>query len=73
MPLGTFGPAGFCSEKGAGDAFRAVIDADGKQRVRVIGGSYFFKPGHVRMGFMRPFNGAVLIYDPFGKPRSIFV
>lgn len=28
-------------------AFRAVIDADGRQRVRILGGSYFFRPGHV--------------------------
>jgi len=26
---------------------RAVIDADGKQRVRILGGSYFFKPNHI--------------------------
>lgn len=28
-------------------AFRATIDADGRQRVRILGGSYFFRPGHV--------------------------
>jgi len=25
----------------------ATIDADGVQRVRILGGSYFFKPGHI--------------------------
>ena len=25
----------------------ATIDADGVQRVRIVGGSYFFKPGHI--------------------------
>ncbi len=29
------------------EVFRAVIDADGKQRIRILGGGYFFKPGHV--------------------------
>ena len=29
------------------EVFRAVIDADGKQRVQILGGSYFFKPRHV--------------------------
>ncbi len=27
--------------------FRAVIDKDGVQRVDIVGGSYFFTPGHV--------------------------
>ena len=25
----------------------ATVDADGVQRVRIVGGSYFFKPGHI--------------------------
>jgi plastocyanin domain-containing protein len=25
----------------------ASVDADGVQRVRILGGSYFFKPGHI--------------------------
>lgn len=29
------------------NAFRAVIDADGTQRVRILGGSSFFRPGHI--------------------------
>ena len=29
------------------EIFRAVIDADGKQRIRILGGGYFFKPNHV--------------------------
>ena len=29
------------------EVFGAVIDADGKQRVQILGGSYFFKPRHV--------------------------
>lgn len=30
-----------------GETFTALIDADGKQRVAILGGSYFFKPDHV--------------------------
>src|ERR1039457_6040467 len=26
---------------------RAAVDADGKQRVSILGGSYFFKPDHI--------------------------
>jgi len=31
----------------ADDIVQAVIDKDGKQRVEIVGGSYFFKPRHV--------------------------
>jgi plastocyanin domain-containing protein len=29
------------------DVVQAVIDQDGKQRVEIVGGSYFFKPHHI--------------------------
>jgi len=29
------------------EPYRAVIDSDGVQRVRVVGGSYFFRPNHI--------------------------
>lgn len=29
------------------ETFRAVTDADGVQRVEVLGGGYFFKPNHI--------------------------
>ena len=32
---------------GAEEIFHAVVDADGKQKVAMLGGSYFFKPNHV--------------------------
>ena len=34
-------------EVDAGDTVRAVVGADGKQRVEILGGSYFFKPDHI--------------------------
>jgi plastocyanin domain-containing protein len=37
----------FAEESAAGEAFTALIDSDGKQRVEILGGSYFFKPDHI--------------------------
>ena len=31
----------------AGDTVQAVIDTEGKQRVEIVGGSYFFEPRHI--------------------------
>ena len=33
---------------------------------------YFMKPGYVRMEFVKPFNGAVLIYDPAGRQARLW-
>jgi plastocyanin domain-containing protein len=33
--------------QGEKEKVAATIDADGVQRVRIVGGSYFFKPGHI--------------------------
>ena len=38
---------GFAEQPAPGDTVRAVIDADGKQRVQIRGGGYFFKPKHI--------------------------
>jgi len=35
------------SALGDEDVFRAAVDADGKQKVAMLGGSYFFRPSHV--------------------------
>ena len=37
----------FAQEKTQEEIFQAVIDADGKQRVRILGGNHFFRPSHV--------------------------
>ena len=37
----------FAENSTAGDIVQAVIDKDGKQRVEILGGSYFFKPHHI--------------------------
>ena len=38
---------GYAAEVKEKKEFRAVIDKDGVQRVEVIGGEYFFEPGHI--------------------------
>ncbi|MDO8438005.1 MAG: quinol oxidase [Nitrosomonadaceae bacterium] len=38
---------GFAEQYATGDVVQAVIDVDGKQRVQIRGGSYFFTPNHI--------------------------
>jgi len=33
---------------------------------------YFMKPGHIRMEFIQPFNGAILIYEPTRKQARLW-
>ena len=37
----------FAEDRDSGKAVRAMVGADGKQRVEILGGSYFFKPDHI--------------------------
>ena len=39
--------AGAACAQGEKERVVATIDADGVQRARIAGGSYFFKPGHI--------------------------
>ena len=48
------------------ETYRVTLDSRseaGGEKIRY----YFKKPGFVRMEFMEPHNGAVLVYDPFNK------
>lgn len=38
---------GFAEQSAPADTVQAVIDADGKQRIQILGGSYFFMPKHI--------------------------
>lgn len=40
-------PAGLVHAEPKEEVFRAVIGSDGTQRVRILGGSYFFRPNHI--------------------------
>lgn len=51
-------------------AFRAVIDADGRQRVRILGGSYFFRPSHVIVKAGAPVELSVSL-EPGIVPHSL--
>jgi len=37
----------FAADPDSGKTVRAMVGADGKQRVEILGGSYFFKPDHI--------------------------
>lgn len=41
------GQPAFAREEAQTETLRAVTDADGRQRVRLLGGSYFFRPSRV--------------------------
>lgn len=45
--LGVMSVFGHAWAEERNETFRAVIDADGIQRIRIVGGSYFFKPDHI--------------------------
>lgn len=49
-----------------------MIDADGKQRVRIIGGSYFFKPNHIIVKANVPVELAVS-REPGIVPHSLVI
>lgn len=44
-------------------AYQATMKSSTGSRTEILR-YYFRKPGHVRMEFVQPFGGAVLIYDP---------
>jgi outer membrane lipoprotein-sorting protein len=68
----------------AGDPLQAAIDryrdiAGYEVTIKSAGGGkleilryYFRKPGHVRMEFVTPFNGAVLIYSPVTRQARLW-
>lgn len=62
----------FAQEKVQGEPFRAQIDADGKQRVRILGGSYFFKPNYVIVKANVPVEISVSL-EPGIVPHSVVV
>lgn len=43
----SLGPVWLAHAEAQEEVLRAVISADGTQRVRILGGSYFFRPGHI--------------------------
>jgi plastocyanin len=47
VPLGLCLAAAMALAQGDRERVVASVDADGVQRVRILGGSYFFKPGHI--------------------------
>lgn len=52
-------------------AYRLTLKSSAGSRTEVIRYS-FRKPGHVRMEFIQPFKGAVLVYDPATKQAKLW-
>ncbi|MEO8331877.1 MAG: quinol oxidase [Gallionella sp.] len=55
-----------------GKSFQAVIDADGTQRAKILGGSYFFKPKHVIVKVNVPVELSVSL-EPGIVPHTLVI
>lgn len=51
--------------------YQVTLKSIGHDKTEIIR-YYFKKPGHVRMEFVTPFNGAVLIYSPVTKQAKLW-
>jgi len=65
-------PVGLVHAEAQEDAFRAVISADGTQRVRILGGSYFFRPGHIIVKVNVPVELSVVL-EPGIVPHTLVI
>ena len=54
------------------EPYRAVIDSDGVQRVRVVGGSYFFRPNHIIVKVKTPVELLVSL-EPGIAPHTLVI
>ena len=52
-------------------AYRATVKSISNGKTEVIR-YYFKKPGYVRMEFVAPFKGAVLVYDPISRLAKLW-
>lgn len=52
-------------------AYQVMVKSSGNGDTAIMR-YYFKKPGYVRMEFIKPFNGAVLIYDPVSKQAHLW-
>ena len=52
-------------------SYQAVVKSSSGGKTEIMR-YYFRKPGYVRMEFVKPFNGAVLIYDPARKQARLW-
>lgn len=70
--LGVMPMFGHARAEERNEIFRAVIAADGIQRIRVVGGSYFFKPDHiiVRVGVPVEFSANL---EPGIVPHTLVI
>jgi outer membrane lipoprotein-sorting protein len=52
-------------------AYQVTVKSSGEAHSEIMR-YYFRRPGYVRMEFVRPFNGAVLIYDPVSQSARLW-
>lgn len=52
-------------------AYQVTVKSSGEAHSEIMR-YYFRRPGYVRMEFVRPFNGAVLIYDPVSRAARLW-
>lgn len=65
-------PASLVHAEAPQEVVRAVIGADGIQRVNILGGSYFFRPGHIIVKVNVPVELAVSI-EPGIVPHTMII
>lgn len=53
------------------EAYQMTVKSSSGDKTEIMR-YYFRKPGYVRMEFVRPFNGAVLVYDPASKQARLW-
>ena len=63
---------GFAQGKVQEEAFRPAMDADGKQRIRILGGDYFFKPSHIIVKLNVPVELSVSL-EPGIVPHTLII
>lgn len=52
-------------------AYQVTVKSSGEAHSEIMH-YHFRRPGYVRMEFVRPFNGAVLIYDPVSRSARLW-
>jgi plastocyanin len=61
------------SAQTASDApYRANVESDGVQRIRIVGGSYFFKPNHIVVKARTPVE-LTLVKEPGIAPHNFVI
>ena len=69
LVLSSPAPLPAAAAEAAGAVLRASPDADGVQRIRMVGGSYFFKPSHIVVKARVPVEISI-VKEPGAAPHT---